>query len=133
MGRLDVTDIVLDPDFVVPASDPLAPLCTRNVETVGDNGRSIVTGTTTPFSATVLNDRGKRVQRTPDGERVPGNIVVFSKFRLIAGDDNHTADIVTWDGRTYTVVEAKSYSHFGRGFVRAVCELIPLAGGLPPS
>lgn len=50
-------------------------------------------------------------------------------FRLTAGSDGDSiADIATWQGRDYTAANVNDYSHFGRGFVAASCDLLPLAG-----
>jgi len=49
-------------------------------------------------------------------------------FRLVDGSAGYDADEVEWSGRTYTVVNVNDYSHFGRGFVCATCDLKPLSG-----
>jgi galactose-6-phosphate isomerase len=124
---------VLDPDFVVSEDDVRALQYTRNVQSVGQNGRTIVTPMTDTFAGTVLNEKGRLLTRESDGTRIKSNIVIFSRFRLQAGDDTHAADIVTWESRQYTVMAVKSYASWGRGYVKAICELIPLAGGTSPA
>lgn len=126
---IDMSDIVSDPDFAIPADDERAVVVTRNAVVAGPNGRGILTPSTTPITATVLNNRGRRLQRDPEGALLPANIVVFTEFRLVASDAGTTADILTWEGKNYTVVEVKPYGHFG--YYRAIAELIPFAGGLP--
>jgi len=69
------------------------------------------------------------LERTPTGERIAGQIRVITKFRLLAGEDGITADVLRWQGRRYTVTDVSDYSHFGRGFVHAICDLMPLSGG----
>jgi hypothetical protein len=54
---------------------------------------------------------------------------VHSRFLLQAGSDGQDADIVTWNGRSYTVTNVGDWSRFGIGFTAANCELIPLSGG----
>ena len=50
-------------------------------------------------------------------------------FRLTDGKGaDSIADVVTWQGRDYTVANVNDYSHFGSGFVAVSCDLLPLAG-----
>lgn len=127
MARLDVTDILLDPDFI----DAL--VCERIVQSVGDDGIAVNTATEAPVFGCVTNADGDRLQRTPAGERVASTILVHTKSRLRAGNDGYTADILRFEENRYTVMQVSGYSHFGRGFVAATCELIPLSGGPAPA
>jgi len=123
MARTDVTDALLDPDFI----DRL--VCERNVQSVGDDGIARNTPTELPVYGCVTTNSDAVLERTPTGERVKGAIIVHTKFRLIAGDDEHTADELRWKGRRFVVADVNDNSHFGRGFCRAVCDLLPLSGG----
>lgn len=123
MARTDVTDALFDPDFV----DRL--ICERIVQTVGDDGIARNTPTEVPVYGCVTINSDAVLERTPTGERVKGAITVHTKFRLIAGDDEHTADNLRWKGRRYTVADVADNSHFGRGFCAAGCDLLPLSGG----
>ena len=123
MARTDVTDALLDPDFV----DRL--ICERIVQTVGDDGIARNTVTEVPIYGSVQPNTDAVLDRTPTGERVKGAITVHTKFRLIAGDDKHTADVLRWKGRRHIVADVDDNSHFGRGFCAATCDLLPLSGG----
>jgi len=123
MPLLDVSEILLDPDFV----DSL--VCMRNTQTVDDNGIATDTPTTTPFYGVVTNNTGDLLMRLAEGSRITGSITVHSQFNLIAGNDGIDADIVTWNGRQYTVTNVGDWSRFGIGFTATNCELIPLTGG----
>ncbi|MDI2595020.1 hypothetical protein POF45_26880 [Pseudomonas sp. 681] len=123
MAQLDVTDVLLDPDFM---DTGLA--CKRQVLAVGDNGRATSTETNIAFAGVVTSDKGDILERLAGGERKKGSITVHTIFALTAGDGDTTADIVTWRGKTYTVSNVNDYQHFGRGFICATCDLLPLAG-----
>jgi hypothetical protein len=123
MARIDVTDALLDPDFI----DRL--ICERFMQTVGDDGIAVNTPTEIPMFGCVTTNSGDKLDRTPTGERVQGAITVHTRFRLIPGDDEHTADVLRWKGRRYTVTGVDDNSHFGRGFCAATCDLLPLRGG----
>jgi hypothetical protein len=123
MAQLDVSDVLLDPDFM-----DTGLICKRSVQTVGDNGRTTTSDTSTPFAGVVTSDKGDILERLAGAERKKGSITIHTIFPLTAGEGDTTADIVTWRGKTYTVSNVNDYQHFGRGFVCATCDLLPLAG-----
>ncbi len=122
MAFLDVTDVVLDPDFM----DSI--VYERNTVTVGSNGLATQTTATGTFLGVVTSNTGDILERLADSERIKGSITIHSMFTLNDGSTGTTADIVLWKGRRYTVSNVNDYSHFGRGFVAATCDLIPLSG-----
>lgn len=123
MAQLDVSEILLDPDFM-----DTGLLCLRSVQVVGDNGRATTADTTTRFAGVVTSDKGDILERLAGGERKKGSITIHTIFKLTAGEGDTTADIVTWQGKRYTVSNVNDYKHFGRGFVCATCDLLPLKG-----
>lgn len=123
MALLDVTDIVQDPDFM-----DLGLVCERQAQTVDDYGIASVSARLIKFSGVVTNDSGDILTRIDAGERIRGSITIHSKFILNDGKSGYTADIVQWQGRRYTVSNVHDYSHFGRGFAAASCDLIPFSG-----
>lgn len=123
MALLDVTDVVLDPDFM-----DTSLTYERNSVTVGSNGIATQTTVTTAFSGVVTSNTGDILERMTDGERIKGSITIHTKTVLNDGATGTTADIVQWRGRRYTVSNVNDYSHFGRGFIAANCDLIPLSG-----
>ena len=77
----------------------------------------------------MTSDKGDVLHRNADGSRIVGSITIHTIFRLSDGSAGQDADEVVWQGRTYTVVNVNDYSHFGRGFVCATCDLkTPLTG-----
>lgn len=123
MARLDVTEILTDPDFV-----DRGLICERSIQSVGTDGLAVNTTKSIKFMGVVTSDSGDILERMPGVERIKGSITIHSKFRLNDGAPGQTADVVQWQGRRYTVSNVNDYSHFGRGFVTATCDLIPLAG-----
>jgi hypothetical protein len=123
MALLDVSDILTDPDFM-----DTGLICERNVQTVGTDGMAVNATTTTTFSGVVTSDNGDLLERTADGARIKGNMTIHTRFPLDDGSSANAADVVQWKGRRYTVTVVNDWSHFGRGFICANCDLIPLAG-----
>lgn len=123
MALLDVTDVLLDPDFM-----DLGIICCRQDQVVGDDGRASNTETQTPFAGVVTSDSGDILQRIAEGSRIVGSITIHTIFSLQDGGAGRDADEVIWSGTRYTVSNVNNYSHFGRGFVAATCDLKPLSG-----
>jgi galactose-6-phosphate isomerase len=122
MALLDVSDIVLDPDF----SDLIT--CRRSTQTIGNNGRAINSPGETVFRGVVTQNGGNILNRLDGGEHASGAIIIHSKFPLIAQAPDITADVVIFRGKEYTVVRVDDYSNFGAGFTAAECDLINMAG-----
>jgi len=123
MALLDVTDILLDVDFINTGL-----ICERASQVVNENGLAINTAITKKFAGIVTNDAGDILQRIATGEWIKGSITIHTKFILSDGSNGYTADIVIWQGQRYTVSNTQNYSHFGRGFSASSCDLIPLSG-----
>ncbi|MCH7380384.1 hypothetical protein [Acinetobacter higginsii] len=121
MARLDVSDVLLDPDFM-----DTGIVCNRTAVIVGNNGRSQETITTTTFAGVVTTNSGIKMDRRPDGTLIKGAINIHTKFALIQGDANNKADEIVWQGKTYIVSQVMDNLHYGQGFVKAICELKPL-------
>jgi len=123
MALLDVSDVLTDPDFVDGGL-----VCYRREQIIGTNGMATNTETQFTFSAVVTSASGFELNREPDGEFIKGLITVHTKFALQDGAAGLTADEILWQGKRYTVEKIDNYTHFGRGFIAAVCALKPLAG-----
>nr|WP_168736086.1 hypothetical protein [Burkholderia sp. Tr-862] len=103
-------------------------VCNRMSQTVDERGRAQNSVASTSFAAVVTSDKGDILHRNADGSRIVGSITLHTMFRLMDGSAGSDADEVVWADRTYTVVNVNDYSHFGRGFVCATCDLKPLSG-----
>ncbi len=126
MPFLDVAEILLDPDFWESNL-----FCLRTSQTVGANGLAINTPVSIPFGGVVTEVSGADMVRNAVGELITGSILICTRFPLIDGKNGLTADIVQRQTRSYTVTNVQDYTRYGRGFVEATCELLPLGGSYP--
>lgn len=122
MARLDVNDVLTDPDFMDGGL-----ICYRKAQIIGDDGIAVINETPSLFSAVVTSGGGD-VRRNDVGEIETGSITVHTAFKLQAGADGYTADEILWSGQRWTVEKINNYTNFGRGFVEATCTLKPLSG-----
>lgn len=121
VANLDVSDVLLDPDFM---STNL--MCKRISVVIGENGRPHKTEQNFQFSGVVTTNSGQNMDRRPDGTLIKGAINIHTKTPLIAGNNGHQADEITWKGKTYYVVQVLDNLHYGHGFNKVVCDLKPL-------
>jgi hypothetical protein len=119
--QLDVSDVLLDPDFIYTGI-----ICKRTEVIVGNNGRPQETTISKPFNGVVTTNNGIKMDRRPDGTLIKGAINIHTQFILIPGDKKTKADEITWKGKTYIVAQVSDNSHYGQGFIKAICELKPL-------
>ena len=71
------------------------------------------------------------LKRMPEAARMSGAITIHTTFRLTSGGlqpDGTTADadIVTWQGRKWSVLSIDDWTQFGAGFVRASATMLSL-------
>ena len=121
MPTLDVTDLVLDPDFATTGL-----ICIRSVEVVGEDGVAVQTPAQTPFTGVVTQGKGAKLDRLDGSSRTEDSILIHTPFVLRVSGVGYAADVVLWNGARYTVSQVNDYSTFGRGFVAATCDLQPL-------
>ncbi|HDL8134541.1 TPA: head-tail adaptor [Yersinia enterocolitica] len=126
MPFLDVTEVLLDPDFV-----DTTLVCHRQLQTVDDDGFTTNTPQDTPFSGVVTVDRPLEAKRMQAGQNINGAILIVTQFRLTQGQPGLDADVVTYRGRKYRVTFVDPYTAYGAGFVQAHCELMDFDGGTP--
>lgn len=119
MPRLDVTDVILDPDFCE------AVTARRRTETINDYGESVVSTSDTTIFAVITFGRSD-LARDSDGQNQPQTIVVHTPYRLVGPSEGYQPDVVIWRGRHYVVAKPLDYSQYGRGFVSAECTSIDL-------
>jgi galactose-6-phosphate isomerase len=124
MALLNVSSVLDDPAF---RDDTL--ICTRNAQGMAETGLAVNTPSDPiPFSGVVTSGGGDRLIRMADGSRISGSITIYTRFALSAGSPGFDADIVTWQGRQYTVTPVNNWESYGDGFVSVDCDLIPFSG-----
>lgn len=132
MPFLDVTDVLLDPDFM-----DTSLVCHRQIQTVDGDNFATNTVLDIPFSGVVTVDRALEAKRMAAGQNINGAILIVTQFRLTQGqvangtDPELDADVVTYNGRNYRVTFVDPYISYGAGFVQAHCELVDFDGGSP--
>lgn len=115
MARIDVSEVLTDPDFV----DPFVVI--RAQQSVNDNGRLTQTAIYLHTSGSVQPASNSTYMMFPECARATGDIEIFTGFALTVVTEALSADELCWNGRTYTVVGVSDFSNFGGGHVVALC------------
>ncbi|QCJ70345.1 head-tail adaptor [Providencia heimbachae] len=126
MPLLDVSEILLDPDFV-----DMSLVCHRSTQKTDDDGFTENSAQDLNFAGVVTVDCSLEAKRMEAGQAIGGAILIVTQFRLTQGYQGVDADIVTYQGRNYRVTFVDLYTAYGAGFVQAHCELMEFDGGLP--
>ncbi|SCC65826.1 head-tail adaptor [Kosakonia oryziphila] len=132
MPFLDMSDVIMDPDFL-----DTSLVCHRQIQTLDEDNFPTNTPQDFPFSGVVTVDRSLEAKRMAAGQNINGAILIVTQFRLTQGQAGTDAaarldaDIVTYSGRDYRVTFVDPYTRYGAGFVQAHCELVDFNGGMP--
>jgi hypothetical protein len=133
MPLLDVSDIILDPDFCEFLT------VYRREEVVDTKGRATVTPVLiTPAPIGVVEPQDDLpLQRGPDQQNLPQLLEVHSQFRLRSASNdpstgkNYQPDVIVWNGDQFLVNRVMNWSKFGKGFIRAQCSSVDPIDDVP--
>lgn len=115
MPNLDVSDILLDPDFC-------EQLTVQRRAITMTKGRATTTSTTiSPAPYGVVFSITGDLLRASDQQNMPATIVVHTPFRLRGASPGYEPDLVIWNGDNYAVTALDNFSRYGSGFVAATC------------
>lgn len=115
MPLLDVND-AFDPLMM---EDQLA--VERRVSTIDNHGRVVSTTTVIPFAGVVAATSPDDLVRIPEQEMMNKSITVITPFRLQGPTPSSEGDVVQWGGSRFIVRALDDFSHYGAGFVQAIC------------
>lgn len=121
MANIDVSDLLLDPDFVSTVT------LIRRSATVDGHGENVLTETIVPnVLMSVQGAKEESLARMPEGARLTDIITVFYRGQLTAEAENGYGDVIVWNGKRYQVkVVPQNFMNFGAGFTVADCLLEP--------
>lgn len=121
MPNLDVSDLLLDPDFAEELT------IFRRAMTVGSNGRSTLASVEVepkPWGVVLPVDTavgGNSMTRSSDAQYRGSAWVIYTQHRLQgpSDDPDRYPDVVMIEGDPYVVTIVNAYSKFGAGFMKA--------------
>lgn len=119
MPLLDVTEVLLDPDFCEEL------VVKRRTQVVDNRGiASYLEQILNPIGV-VTQGNPASVQRAADYTVAKGNILVHAyAFVFQEPMEDGACDIVLWNGNNYMVRKSYDWSTYGVGFTAAECEFM---------
>lgn len=118
MPDIDVSDILLDPDF----TENFGITVLRRQEIIDTHGRvSVRTATYENVTASVIPIADTPMIRGPEQQHLPQLIEVHTTFRLQGIAPGYQPDIVIWNNTQFVVNKVQNWSRYGGGFVQADC------------
>lgn len=118
MARIDVSDLLLDPDFLDTVT-----LIRRSIAVDG-NGEGVLTETPSSVKMCVQGANTETLLRMPEGARLSDIVTVYYRGVLTAESAGGYADIIVWGGKRYQVKEVpEDFMNYGNGFTMANCLL----------
>lgn len=116
MAFLDVSDVLLDPDF----ADEFA--VKRRSEIIDLHGRSNTQDQIIPNLFGIITAASPSdLDRREDYQNMSRSLTIVCQFSLRGETTNFQPDIVVWRGSEYLVKHVDAYPQFGKGFYQAEC------------
>lgn len=117
MGQIDVSDILLDPDF--------AEACAliHRVPSVNSFGENFLTETTVNTFGCVQPASGKAIQRLPEALRIENLQTFWIKAPIVADATGAYTDVILWKGNRYNVKLVSDWTNWGEGWTEGLCVL----------
>lgn len=107
---IDVSEIVVDPDFV-------QPFTYIRRQMVWNNGRKSVDETEYTATGTIIADDSRNMEIQPGGALITGAIRLWTHEQLYTTsrqeDDNYLADLVVYKGQRYIVHNDRNLNEYG--------------------
>lgn len=116
MANIDVSDILLDPDFVNDVQ------LIHRTATTGTNGKTVVTELTPVDTVgSVQPANAKELARVPDALRMHDWRAFYIKAEILTDGSSQYPDIIVFNGRRFEVKSTEPWLNFGAGWNKGLC------------
>ncbi len=115
MAQIDVSDLLLDPDFVNPLT------LIHRAPVVNGFGENKLVETCEETVGSVQPASGKTIQRLPDALRVANVSSFWIKAGIVADSTCAYPDVISFNGKRYAVQTVNDWSNWGAGWVEGTC------------
>ncbi len=115
MGQVDVSGVLLDPDFI----DRMCVV--SRLPSVNSHGELILNESTIDSWGSVQPASGRAVQRLPESLRVANVTSFWFKGTIVASEPGKYASVLTFKGRRYAVQFVFDWTNWGAGWCEGTC------------
>ena len=117
MARIDVSELMVDPDFIMNFT------IIRRVPTINNFGENSLVETPVAAVGSIQAATGETAKRLPNGVQLSKFKTVFTKAVIQADSSGKYVDQVEWKGQRYNVFQVTPWEDFGAGWYMVDCEL----------
>lgn len=115
MSRIDVTELLSDPDFV----DTLVQI--KRISNVDLRGKNQIQEKEIKTIGSVQPASGKTINRLPEDFRVANISEFFMKGEITASKDGRYSDVLVFKGKRYNVQTVFDWTNWGAGYCQGTC------------
>ena len=116
MALLDVSDLVIDPDF----TNGFALI--KRAASINQYGEMNLAETTTNVFGVIQNINNETLKRFPDAAEFSDGIQVWYKGKLEAQSAGGYCDVIVWQGQRFLVkIVTEQFMNWGAGWTSALC------------
>lgn len=115
MALVDVSELLLDPDFVNTVS------LIHRAATVSSQGKTQIVETTVETIGSVQPAPTKEIQRLPDALRMSDVRKFWIKAEILADGESQYPDIIVFQGKRFQIVNVETWLNFGNGWNAGLC------------
>lgn len=115
MGQIDVSGLLLDPDFV----DPVVLI--HRTPTVNSYGQNVLSEQSVQTFGSVQPASGRTLQRLPEALRVANVSSFWIQAGIVADGSSQYPDLISFKGQRYAVQVVFDWTNWGAGWCEGVC------------
>lgn len=114
MADLDVSEMLLDPDFV----DPIQII--RRTSIVDSHGKNVISELVTNSIASVQPAKFKDIQRLPEAMRLSDIRSFYLRAEIVKDGASDYPDILMFKGKRFQIQTAAPWGNFGSGWFEGI-------------
>lgn len=115
MALVDVSELMLDPDFVD------AIILTHRTATVNSRGENILVETTSNTIGSVQPANNKELQRLPDALRMRDVRSFYVKAPILTDGSSQYPDLISFGGNRFEILNTEPWLNYGSGWNKGLC------------
>jgi len=115
MAFIDVSELLLDPDFI----DPVQVI--HRSTSIDQYGSNVITEVCFPTVASVQPTTGRDLERLPEALRVKDVRTFYLKADLVADGDGRYPYVIVYRSQRYQVINTKPWLNWGQGWNEGLC------------
>jgi hypothetical protein len=115
MALIDVSDLLLDPDFINNLT------LIHRTTAVNARGENQLTETSQETVGSVQPAPAKDIQRLPDALRMSDVRKFWIKAEILADGDSQYPDLIEFQGKRFQIINVEPWLNYGAGWNAGLC------------